>query len=52
LYALLTAQQLLAHVQPGLLDTQLKPVKGRIEKILSASQLGSEEISKRVRIPV
>lgn len=59
LYALLTAQQLLAHVQPGLLDTQLKPVKGRIEKILSASQLGdvkllsghpSEEISKRVRI--
>src|ERR1017187_7490261 len=30
LYALLTAQQLLAHVQPGLLDTQLKPVKGRI----------------------
>ena len=27
LYALLTTQQLLAHVQPGLLDTQLKPVK-------------------------
>ncbi len=55
LYALLTAQQLLAHVQPGLLDTQLKPVKERIEQILAAgnlgkSHLGSEEISKRVRI--
>jgi len=50
LYALLTTQQLLAHVQPGLLDTQLKPVKERIEQILSARHLGSEEISKRVRI--
>ena len=55
LYALLTTQQLLAHVQPGLLDTQLKPVKERIEQILATgnlgkSHLGSEEISKRVRI--
>lgn len=54
LYALLTTQQLLAHVQPGLLDTQLKPVKERIEKILETGNLGnhsgSEEISKRVRI--
>ena len=55
LYALLTTQQLLAHVQPGLLDTQLKPVKDRIEQILAAgnpgkSHLGSDEISKRVRI--
>ncbi len=50
LYALLTTQQLLAHVQPGLLDTQLKPVKERIENILAARHLGSEEISKRVRI--
>lgn len=55
LYALLTTQQLLAHVQPGLLDSQLKPVKERIEQILAAgnpgnSHPGSEEISKRVRI--
>lgn len=50
LYALLATQQLLANVQPGLLDTQLKPVKERIEKILAAKHLGSEEISKRVRI--
>ena len=50
LYALLATQQLLAHVQPGLLDTQLKPVKERIEQILATRHLGSEEISKRVRI--
>src|SRR3989338_218609 len=50
LYALLATQQLLTHVQPGLLDTQLKPVKERIEQILAVSHLGSEEISKRVRI--
>lgn len=59
LYALLTTQQLLAQVQPGLLDTQLKPVKERIEKILATRHLGdvkllsghpSEGISKRVRI--
>ncbi|OGS97551.1 MAG: transcriptional regulator [Gallionellales bacterium RIFCSPLOWO2_02_FULL_57_47] len=50
LYALLTTQQLLAHVQPGLLDTQLKPVKERIEQILATRHMGSEEISKRVRI--
>jgi proteasome accessory factor C len=50
LYALLTTQQLLAHVQPGLLDTQLKPVKERIEQILAVRHLGSEEISTRVRI--
>ena len=50
LYALLSTQQLLAQVQPGLLDAQLKPAKQRIEQILAASHLGSEEISKRVLI--
>uniref|UniRef100_E6QQE4 Transcriptional regulator n=1 Tax=mine drainage metagenome TaxID=410659 RepID=E6QQE4_9ZZZZ len=50
LYALLTTQQLLTQVQPGLLDTQLKPVKERIEKILAARHLGREEIAKRVHI--
>ena len=50
LHALLTTQQLLAHVQPGLLDTQLKPIKEHIEQILAARHLGSEQISKRVRI--
>ncbi len=59
IYALLTTQQLLAQVQPGLLDAQLKPVRERIEKILAARHLGdvkllsghpSSEISSRVHI--
>ena len=50
IYALLTAQQLLAQVQPGLLDAQLKPVRGRIDKILAASHLGSDEVVRRVHI--
>ncbi|MFA6921037.1 MAG: YafY family protein [Gallionella sp.] len=50
LYALLTTQQLLAQVQPGLLDAQLKPVRARIEKILAANHLGCEQISQRVHI--
>jgi len=59
IYALLTTQQLLAQVQPGLFDAQLKPVRERIEKILAARHLGDEkllsgypssEILNRVRI--
>lgn len=50
LYALLTAQQLLERVQPGLLDAQIKPLQLRIEKILAAEHMGSGEIAKRVRI--
>lgn len=50
LYALLTTQQLLSQVQPGLLDAQLQPARARIEQILAARHLGGEEISKRVHI--
>lgn len=55
IYALLTTQHLLAQVQPGLLDAQLKPVRKRIEKILAARHLGGnsppgEDISRRVHI--
>ena len=50
LYALLTTQQLLEQAQPGLLDSHLKPLKERLEKILASEQLGSGEIAKRVRI--
>ena len=50
IYALLTTQQLLAQVQPGLLDAQLKPVRARIEKILATSHPGSNEVANRVRI--
>lgn len=50
LYALLAAQQLLANVQPGLLDGQLTPLRERIEQILSARHSPKTEIGRRVRI--
>lgn len=50
LYALLTTQQLLEQAQPGLLDNHLKPLRTRIEKILTSTQLNRSEIAKRVRI--
>ena len=50
LHALLTTQQLLEQVQPGLLDSHLKPLKERVEKLLAAGQHDSGEIAKRVRI--
>jgi len=50
LHALLTTQQLLAQIQPGLFDAQLKPVSALIEKLLAAGPHDSDEIVKRVRI--
>lgn len=51
LYALLTAQQLLEQIEPGLLGAQLKPVKDRLEKILTAQHFGNPQITaKRIRI--
>lgn len=50
IYALLSVQQLLAQIQPGLLDAQLKPVKERIEKILASNHQGSGELASRVHI--
>ncbi|SFI21958.1 YafY family protein [Nitrosomonas sp. Nm34] len=50
LYALLTVQQLLQQTQPGLLDDYLKPIKNRLEKILTTVQLNKDEIAKRIRI--
>lgn len=50
LHALLASQQLLAQIQPGLLDCHLKPIRERVEKLLAAGQHDSGEIAKRVRI--
>ena len=50
LYALLTAQQLLEQIQPGLLGTQLKPIKDRLEKILAAQHLDNSHLISRIRI--
>lgn len=50
LHALLVCQQLLASVQPGLLDEHLAPLRARIEQILAARRLGTGEIGRRIRI--
>ena len=50
LHALLATQQLLEQVQPGLLDSHLKPVKALVEKLLASGQHDGAEIAKRVRI--
>jgi predicted DNA-binding transcriptional regulator YafY len=50
LHALMSAQQLLSSVQPGLLDNMLAPLRDKIGKILALEHLGQTEISQRVRI--
>ncbi|NWG40104.1 MAG: YafY family transcriptional regulator [Hydrogenophilaceae bacterium] len=50
LAALITLQQLLHTLQPGLLDDHLAPLKNRVEKILATQHLGSGEAPKRIRI--
>lgn len=50
LLALFAAQQLLSEAQPGLLEAQLAPLKGRIEKLLEQEHLGSGELARRVKI--
>ncbi len=50
LYALLTVEQLLAEVQPGILEPHLAPLRKRIEALLGSQQLGPGDIADRVRI--
>jgi predicted DNA-binding transcriptional regulator YafY len=50
LQALLAVQQLLAEVQPGLLENQINPLRERIQEILKSKHMGCAEVSKRVRI--
>ena len=48
--ALLTTLQLLANLQPGLLDGQVKPVLERLRAILGKGDHSWEEVVKRMRI--
>jgi predicted DNA-binding transcriptional regulator YafY len=48
--ALLTTLQLLANLQPGLLDRQLAPVVTRLRAILGGGDHSWEEVVKRIRI--
>lgn len=50
LHALLVSNHLLKQVQPGLLDSHIKPLSSRIEKLLTLGQIDGDEIVKRIRI--
>jgi len=50
LHALLTVQQLLADVQPGLLGPMLKPLQQRIDGLLELQRTGSEGLQGRIRM--
>lgn len=50
--ALLTMQKLLAELGTGLLDSQLSPLRHRIEKLLESEHLGSGEIHRIRLLPV
>jgi len=50
LHALLTVQQLLSDVQPGLLEPVLKPLQQRIDSLLEVQRAGSEGLQGRIRV--
>lgn len=50
LQALLGMQQLLASVQPGLLDQSLEPLRKRLDEIIGHQHAGGDELVRRIRI--
>ncbi|MGK7345350.1 MAG: helix-turn-helix transcriptional regulator [Candidatus Nitrospinota bacterium M3_3B_026] len=50
IHALLACQELLKNVEPGLLDQHIKPLRDRIDEILSIKQLATGDVSKRIKI--
>jgi len=50
IHALLACQELLSNVCPGLLDQHVKPLRDRIDEILSIKQLATGDVSKRIKI--
>ncbi len=50
LHALLVISELLDRVQPGLLESELAPLRKRVETLLAAGHGGSLEIARRIRI--
>jgi predicted DNA-binding transcriptional regulator YafY len=49
-YALLTMQQLLEGLQPGLLAPHVKPLLARLNAIIGSAEHPAEEVAKRVRV--
>ena len=50
IYALLTMQNLLADVQPGLLGPHIAPLQARLASLLGSRDDAPEEVAKRIRI--
>jgi predicted DNA-binding transcriptional regulator YafY len=50
IYALLTMQQLLENLQPGLLTPHVKPLLARLSAILGTGDHSHEDVAKRVRV--
>ncbi len=50
LLALITVQQLLEQLEPGLLGSKLKPLKERLSQLMTKHGLSSQDISRRIRI--
>ena len=50
LHALLSVQQLLLNIQPGLLEKQLAPLRKRIDSLLKVQHSSQGDLSRRIRI--
>lgn len=50
LYAFMVSQQLLTELQPGVFDEHLKPIRQRLETLLTQASGGRPDLARRVRI--
>jgi predicted DNA-binding transcriptional regulator YafY len=50
IYALLTMQQLLADLEPGLLAAHIEPLKARLAMLLEEGDVAAAEVNKRIRV--
>ncbi len=48
--ALVTIQQLLAQLEPGLLGAKLKPLQNRLAQLMEKHGLASQDVARRIRI--
>lgn len=48
--ALVTIQQLLEQLQPGLLGTKLRPLRDRLTQLMDKHGLATQDVAKRIRI--
>ena len=50
IHALLSMQQLLADVQPGLLEPHIEPLRSRIHRLLDRNDHSADEVQRRIRV--